>query len=840
MKKILAIALILIVKNSISQFTLTGTVKTEKGTPLSWATVLLKESGYGVSTNLQGEFTFKNIPVGSHTITINYVGYESITKKINVKDNSVNDLLFNLKQKDYITNEVVVLSTRIDNKTPGAVSTLSKKEIEKTNLGQDIPILLDNEPNIVTTSDAGAGIGYTGMRIRGTDVTRINVTINGVPLNDPESHGVFWVNMPDFVSNVENIQVQRGAGTSTNGAGAFGATVNLLTQDIPKLAYGEINNSFGSFNTMKNTIKFGTGRINKHFAFEGRLSSIQSDGYIDRASSDLKSYYLSGQYVDSKNSLRLITFSGHEKTYQAWYGTPKAKLENDSAGIENYIINNGLTNEQANNLRNSDRRYNHYLYDNEVDNYKQAHYQLFYNRHLANNLLLNIGLHYTKGAGYFEQYRNDDLLANYNLDSVLTPNDTIASSDIIRRRWLDNDFYGTVFSLDYRPSNKLNIVFGGGLNYYEGDHFGEVVWARFASNSEIRDRYYDNTADKTDINSYAKFNYQVIEKLNLFVDIQLRTIDYNFLGFDNNLNNITQNARYSFINPKAGFTFKPNYNTKIYGLFALANKEPNRDDLTQSTPNSRPTHENLSNFELGTEWQSYRASLGLNFYHMAYNNQLIPTGELNDVGASVRTNIPKSSRTGIEIQGRLKITKGLTWSFNTSLSQNKIEEWTEYVDNWDTWGKDTITHTNTDIAFSPSIVASSIIEFNPYKQFDGSKFNNRIDDWTISFVSKYVGKQYIDNTQDDSRALDAYLVHNLRSNYKVAVKKWGEIHLFGSINNLLNELYSANAWVYRYSLGGNFQQLDGYFPQAERNFLIGVNIKFKQKSEAKPIEVLVE
>lgn len=816
---------------STSQYSISGKVTNSKNEPIAWANVVLKESNYVVTTDLKGEYTLKNIPNGNKTIEVSFIGYETHKKKILIEGKNLVDVNITLLQKEYMANEIVVSSTRIDEKTPGATSTLTKEEIENTNLGQDIPILMDNEPNIVTTSDAGAGVGYTGMRIRGTDITRINVTVNGVPLNDPESHGVFWVNMPDFASSLENIQVQRGAGTSTNGAGAFGASVNLLTDDISKLAYGEINNSFGSFNTMKNTVKFGTGRINNRFAFEGRLSSIQSDGYIDRASSNLQSYYLSGQYTDSKNSLRFITFSGKEVTYQAWYGTPRARLENDSAGIEDYIINNGLTPEQAENLRNSDRRYNHYLYENETDNYEQTHYQLFYNRNLQDNLLLNIGLHYTIGQGYYEQYRDNDDLADYGINPVITPNDTIYTSDLIRRRWLDNDFYGTVFSLDYKYSNKLNIVFGGGVNKYIGDHFGEVIWARFAGSSEIRDRYYENQADKTDVNSYAKFNYQLLSNLNIFADIQLRTIDYNFLGYDNNLNNITQNARYTFINPKAGFTYKPNYNQKIYGLFAVANKEPNRDDLTQSTPNSRPQHENLNDFELGYEWNTYRFSLGANVYHMAYNNQLIPTGELNDVGASVRTNVPKSNRTGIELQTGINITKGLTWKINASFSQNKIKEWTEYVDNWDTWGKDTIVHSNTDIAFSPSIVASSIIEFNPYKQFDGSKVTNRIDDWTISFVSKYVGKQYIDNTQSDLRALDPYLIHNLRMNYRVAIRKWGEIHLFGSINNVFNELYSANAWVYRYSYGGDYYDLNGYYPQAERNFLIGINIKFKQEDK---------
>jgi iron complex outermembrane receptor protein len=797
--KLLLIVGVLLGKTMMAQFSVSGKVTAENGVPLAWANVFIKETKYVVVTNTNGEFTFSNVSGGNYQVSASYTGYNHKTVKLNLTKN-IEGLEFNLTPKNFMADELVVSATRVSEKTPAAFTDVSKKQIEEQNLGQDIPFLLQTTPSLVVNSDAGGGVGYTGMRIRGTDATRINVTVNGIPLNDAESHGVWWVNMPDLASSLESIQIQRGAGTSTNGAGAFGASINLLTNTLNDKAYGEINNSFGSFNTMKNTIKFGTGLINKHFSIDGRLSSLQSDGYIDRASSDLKSYYLSGQYVDEKNSLKLITFAGHEKTYQAWGGVPKDSLK-------------------------TNRTFNPYTYKNEVDDYQQTHYQLHFNRFVNDKVLLNIGLHYTKGQGFFEQYKEGEDLADYSITPAITANDTITNTDLIRRRWLDNDFYGTVFSLIYEPTNKTKITFGGGWNQHDGDHFGEVIWARFASNSEIRDKYYKNNAIKTDMNAYAKFNHQITRKLNGFIDLQVRSIDYSFLGFDDSLNNIQQTARYTFFNPKVGLNYSINSSTRIYTLFSVANKEPNRDDLTESSSLSRPQHESLYDVELGFKTRKQNYTLGINGYYMSYNNQLIPTGELNDVGASVRTNIKDSYRAGIEIEGGVKITKGLSWTGNLTVSQNKITDWTEYVDNWDTWGKDTVKHSNKSIAFSPNLIASSVIEFNPYKQFDGERMENRIDDLTISFISKYVGEQFIDNTQSEDRKLDAYLVHDLRINYTVKFKTF-QVQLFGTINNVFSNLYSANGWVYRYSSGGEFNQSDGYFPQAERNFLVGLNFKF--------------
>ena len=786
---------------SFSQFKISGTVTNEQYEPLPWATIQIGNSNYVATTNGEGYYEFTNLSSGTYRLTYRYMGYESAKRSV-IITNSDKELRVALPQKQLMIDEVTVIGTRIEENTPTTYTTIDKEEITKNNLGQDIPYLLQQSPSMVVTSDAGAGVGYTYMRIRGTDQSRINVTINGIPVNDAESHGVFFVNMPDFASSIESVDIQRGAGTSTNGVGAFGASVNLYTDFRSQTPYAEVNNSIGSFGTIRNTVKFGTGVMNRKVSFEGRLSNIQSDGFVDRASSDLKSYFFSGQYASGKNNLKFITFSGKERTYQAWAGIPRDSLK-------------------------TNRTYNPYTYDNEVDNYQQTHYQLFYDRKINNKLFLNTALHYTKGQGYFEQYREGDDMADYGINPIFTTTDTITTTDLIRRRWLDNDYYGGIFTLKYTPTTKIKTILGGGYNIYDGDHYGEVIWARYANNTDIRERYYDNNATKTDGNLYSKTNVQLSNKLNAFLDLQVRQINYNFLGFDNQLRNVEQEANFLFFNPKIGASYALNSSTKLYTLFAVANKEPNRDDLTESSPTSRPKHETLYDLELGFKTSKSNYALSVNGYYMLYDNQLVATGEINDVGASVRTNIENSYRAGIEIEGGFQITKGLKWSGNVTLSQNKIQDWTEYVDNWDTWGKDTVVHANSTLAFSPSVIASSIFEFNPYKQFDGPRMRNRIDNLTIALISKYVGDQFVDNTQSQDRMLEAYLVHDLRINYSIKFRTGlDKLTLFGSIYNLTNQLYSANAWSYRYSSGGEFEQLMGFYPQASTNLLVGLNLRF--------------
>lgn len=715
--------------------------------------------------------------------------------------------------------EFVVLSTRVKKNAPVAFENVSKEEIEKNNQGVDLPILLDQQTSVVTTTDAGAGVGYTGIRVRGSDASRINVTVNGIPINDSESQGTFWVNMPDLASSTNDIQIQRGVGTSTNGAGAFGASINVNTLQSNPDAYGVISNSFGSFNTMRNSVQFGTGLINNKFVFDGRLSNIQSDGYIDRASSDLKSYYLSGAYVGEKSMLKAVTFAGHEKTYQAWYGVPSSYLD-------------------------TNRTYNPYDYENEVDDYRQTHYQLHYVYDANQNFKLNAALHYTRGLGFFEQYKgighnavinywSKENLSDYGLDDVITPGgDTISETDLIRRRWLDNHFYGMVMSAEYK-TEKMNLVLGGGANQYLGDHYGEIIWAEYASNGEKGHRYYENDASKNDINVYAKVNYNITEKISLMADLQARMISYTFFGFDNELNNVDQTVNLTFFNPKAGLNYKINKNQNAYGYFGIGNKEPNRNDYTNSTPNSRPQPEQMMDIEVGYRLKYDRFFANLNLYAMEYKNQLIVTGELNDVGAAIRQNVPVSYRRGVELNGGIQLHKGIEWSLNTTFSTNKIEQFNEYIDDWDTGEQILVIHENTDIAFSPGIIAGSQLSFKPILS-DKSELE-------VAFITKYVGEQYIDNTQSEYAKLDDYLVNDARVQYKIKTKSIKEITLSAWARNIFNEQYVSNAWNYRFqSSGGSYgdiyevpegegtnrYSLTGLFPQAGTNFFLGLTLKF--------------
>ena len=702
-------------------------------------------------------------------------------------------------------DEVNVNALRASEKTPMTFTNLSEEEIDQQNLGQDLPYLLSTMPSLVTTSDAGAGVGYTGFRVRGSDPTRVNVTINGIPLNDSESQGVWWVNMPDFASSIENIQIQRGVGSSTNGASAFGATINLKTDGLNTKAYALSNNTVGSFKTLKNNVEFGTGLLNGKFTFDGRLSRITSDGYIDRATSDLKSFYLSGAYYGSDEVLKGIVFSGKERTYQAWNGVPLNYLENDSL-----------------------RTFNSYTYENEVDNYGQTHYQLHYTKQLNSNSNYNLSFHYTKGAGYYEQYKASESFSDYGFSEIIIQDDTINETDLIRRKWLDNDFYGTVFSYNTSIDN-MDLTFGGAWNTYTGKHYGEVIWAQYASDSELGHIYYDNDATKDDFNVYTKLNYQYNDKLSLYADLQRRTIDYTFIGFDQEGNNVEQSADFDFFNPKFGIFYQMNQNKSAYASFAVANKEPNRNDFVESSPDSRPQHETLFDTELGYKINGNKLQFGINAYYMVYENQLVLTGQINDVGAYTRTNIDYSERKGIEVEAAYVISEKLKWVGNATFSENKIANFTEYVDNWDTWGQETIHYEDTDISFSPDLIWASTFSY---------QLNDHLN---AQFISKYVGDQYIDNTSSQERMLEAYLVHNARLSVNINSKVFKTAKITFQANNLLEEKYSNNAWIYRFISDGYDPRPDdpyvnanseggydmaGYFPQAGRNYLLGISLGF--------------
>ena len=686
-----------------------------------------------------------------------------------------------------VLDEVLVRSVRVEADSPITHSNVSKEELQKRNLGQDIPILLNFQPSVVTTSDAGAGIGYTGIRIRGVDAQSTNITINGIPYNDQESLGTFWVNLPDFTSSVENLQIQRGVGTSTNGSGAFGASVNILTDAVSDSAYGEIANAFGSYNSRKHNVKFSTGKLNNHFELSGRLSQINSDGYVDRAFSDLKSYFIQGAYVSETSLIKAITFGGHERTYQAWYGLTIEELEED-------------------------RTQNPYEYENEIDNYKQDHYQLHWNEKWSNYWSSNIGLNYTYGRGYFEQYIEDDDVSTYG--GIVIPDvDGGDTTDLIRRRWLDNDFYVINVSANYRK-NEVNLQFGASISDYDGDHYGEVIWARSLSeNAAIRDRYYEGNGRKKEFSLFAKSTYRLNDALTLFGDLQLRKVSYKTKGITSDLVNMKIDENYNFFNPKAGISYQLNNNNNFYFSYARGNREPSRSDF-ENNPNIKP--EQLNDFELG--WRLKKSGFGLstNVYYMHYNEQLVMTGAIDDVGAPVRDNSGESYRLGLEVAADITLLKDLLhFHPNLTLSSNKNKEvFYEYDGALTNFGE-------TNLAFSPSLVSAANIVYNPAKNL------------SISFLQKYVGEQYMGNIDSEGSILDAYYVADLNINYELKLKSIFKSIVFSAlVNNIFDSEYVSNGYWYTYDDNWSDPNATttiegaGYYPQATRNFLIGATIKF--------------
>ncbi len=816
MKKVFTtVALLGCFVGSMAQYAIHGNVFSVNGESLPGASVTLQKTNLGAHSDLEGSFTIDHIPQGNYILVVSFVGFETYTQSVKV-DKDIN-ISLSLKESITYKDEVIVYATRANKKTPTTYSNLNADDIAERNLGQDLPILLNFTPSIVTTSDAGAGVGYTGMRIRGSDATRINVTINGIPVNDSESHGVWWVNMPDLATSLNQIQIQRGVGTSSNGAAAFGATINMQSSEPSFRAFGAINNSFGSFNTWKSNVVFNTGLIHDKFNFEGRLSRIVSDGYIDRASANLKSYFLTGGYYGDKTTVKAVVFGGKENTYQSWYGTPQARIENDQEGLQKVITYSGEynTQEQIDNLLNSDRRFNYYLYDNEIDNYAQDHFQLHLNHTFTDNFNFSLSGHYTYGRGYYEQERIDDDFADYGLEDVVIGVDTITSTDLVRRRWLDNDFYGLTYAFNY-TDDKLAITLGGSYNNYIGDHFGEIIWAQYASNSSIRQRYYYGVGEKSDFNTFVKANYQLSNQLNLFVDLQIRTIDFNTVGIDNDLVNYNTGGDYLFLNPKFGFTQEINGNSTLYASYAMGNREPVRSDFINAPKGKTPKHETLNNIEAGIKSGGHKIAYEANFYYMGYKNQLVLTGALNDVGASIRTNVPDSYRAGLELTASYQISQKLNYSINAAFSQNKIKEYTETVYDYafsdDRYVME-IIHENTDISFSPNVIL-------------GSKLDYSNNGFSVQLLSKYVGKQYLDNTSNENRIIKSYFINDVNLSYNFTAFGMENIRINLLINNILNVEYLSNGYTWGYMWDGDLYQQNNYYPQAGINFLAGVNLRF--------------
>ena len=803
--------------NFFAQNNLFGTVIDQSGNPIPGTNVTVEGGNYGTYTDRNGSFKINNIPSQLLVLLFEAPGLFVTKKEIKPSDfNSPIQITLYTNTKNL--EEVQVLSTRSFEQTTSATTINRTDLIEKNNFGQDIPTLLEASPSVVTTSDAGTGIGYSGIRIRGVDASRINVTINGIPVNDPESHDVYWVNMPDLASSIESMQVQRGVGSSTNGAAAFGASLNIKSQDISSVAFGVLDNTYGSFNTLKTTIKAGTGLINNKFSLETRLSRITSDGFIDRATSDLRSYYLAASYVGKKSVLKAITFSGKEITYQSWYGTPESRVNGNVTEMNAFADRNGLSDEERANLLNSGRTYNFYTYENEVDNYQQDNYQLHFTHSFKPNLIMNVAGHYTYGRGYYEQYRKDDDLSDYGYSPVLIGGDTITSSDLIRRRWLDNDFIGGIYSLQYNVS-KLKLLFGGAANTYIGRHFGEVIWARFAADGEIRDRYYDNEAQKTEFSNYLKASYR-LDQLSFSADLQFRHVNYSFLGIDDvsgQLLDLKQNVQFNFFNPKVGVNYSINSRQFISATFGIANREPVRKDFRESTAENHPKAENMRDLEIGYAYNYKKLAINTNIYWMDYTNQLILTGQINDVGGYKRTNSKESYRAGIELAGRYKIIPSLALSGAFTLSQNKIKQFNEYLDEYlddePYYSQQLIDHKNTNLAFSPTIVTSAGLTFKPLKNL------------SIDWLSKYVGRQYLDNTSNDNRSINPFSFSNLTLSYKIENKFFEEITFGLLVNNIFNALYSNNGYTFSYIYGGQTTTENFYYPHAGRNFIFRILMK---------------
>ena len=693
------------------------------------------------------------------------------------------------------SEEVSVAGLRANEKQPVPFSEVTKEDLKNRNLGQDLPILLNFLPSVVTTSDAGAGIGYTGIRVRGSDATRVNVTINGIPYNDAESQGTFWVNLPDFASSVESIQLQRGVGTSTNGSSAFGASLNILTDAGAPTAYAEITNAVGSFGTFRNTLKFSTGLLNDRVEFSGRLAKISSEGYIDRASSDLKSYLLQGLYKDKNTLIKALAFGGHEVTYQSWFGVDPFTLENNRTyNFAGEIYEDGdLTG----------------YYDNQVDNYRQDHYQLHWNQAFSNNWSSSVGLNYTYGRGYYEEYNNDDSLANLRLDEVVLGGVTQSTTDDITRKWLDNDFYVLTANAQYNVA-QTNLVLGGMYSTYDGDHFGNLIWARFASNAQPNHEFYCNKGEKKEVSFFGKLTQKINDQWSGYVDLQFRNINYTAAGTVNGLGTIDIDNSFNFFNPKFGFTYAASENAQWYISYAKAQREPNRTDYE----NGNPRPEVLNDIEVGLRKKSGLAQWGANLYYMIYKDQLVLTGGIDDVGAPIRENVGNSYRLGIELDAKIALKDKWLWQPNLTLSQNKNKEFNFQRD------RQLINLGDTNISYSPNIVAGSNLVFVPSTQFQ------------IGLLSKYVGEQYMGNIDADLSKLSAYFINDLNLSYAVGPTTWAKgIDLSLLVNNIFNVQFESNGYFYTYddtwSSPSQVTTIEGvgYYPQAGINFLLGATIK---------------
>lgn len=779
-----------------AQLSVSGKVTdAQNGQALAGATISVNNTSIRMAADAGGNYRISGLKAGKYEISVTFIGYGKSVKTVDLNaDATIN---FALSLSNNLTDEVTVSATRASKNTPIAFSNISKADIAKNNSGRGFEYLLEQTPSAVVSSNAGAGVGYTSVRIRGSDATRINVTLNGIPMNDAEDQGVYFVDLPDLASSVDNVQVQRGVGTSTNGAGAFGASINIQTTTRNDTAYAQLDNSAGSYGTVKNTVSIGTGLLGDHFTFDGRLSRMSSDGYIDRASSDLKSYFLTGAYYGKTTSIRANVFTGYEKTYQAWDGVPQ-----DSVLYGNRRYNElGYINSTGG------------FYKNQTDNYTQNYYQLLLNQKISNQFSFSGALHYTHGYGYYEEYKNSQALTDYGITPVTRGGAVIDTTDLVRRLWLNNNFYGATYNLNYKPSDKVNATLGGAYNIYKGAHYNNIEWTQESTDIPPDYRYSDDNARKTDFNIFARADIHAGNFL-FYGDVQYRHIGYSFLGFDRDLRNVQQAVSLDFFNPKAGITYVIDGNNNIYASVSVGHHEPNRSDYTESTPASRPKPEELTDFELGYRTHGDVFSGGINGFYMHYNNQLVLTGSLDDVGEAIRTNVKDSYREGIEVDGHVRILPQLRWDVTAAVSANKVKNFSQFLYNNDTGNLDETDYTKTDLAYSPGFVGGSTISFMPVKNGE------------IAFISRYVGRQYLDNTQTLSRSLDGYFVSDVRLNYHFSFKGVKNVGVGLLVNNVFSKKYQSDGATYPDIEGGKVINYNYFFPQAPANFLASLSIRF--------------
>lgn len=756
------------------------------GSALPGANVVVENTYVGSFSSTDGSFEFSVKSGFPLTLLVSFIGYETDSVVLNSPTSA--SIRIELTPKAFVSDEIVVKSIRIGSQDATSFSNINAKSIEKINIGTDMPVMLNALPSVTTTSDAGAGIGYTAFRLRGTDQSRINVTINGVPYNDPESHDVYWVDVPDLASSSENIQVQRGVGTSTNGSSSFGGSINIFTHSLKADPFASFIFRYGSFNTIGTTALFGTGLMRGQWVVDGRVSLLHSDGYIDRATSDIKSFQSNIAWYGDKTLVRFMLLHGKEKTYQAWEGVPKDSLK-------------------------TNRTYNPYSYENEIDLYQQNHYHLVVSNQFTRKWSSTATAFLVTGNGYYEQYKEDKEFSDYLLPNLIIGSDTITSTDLVRRKMMDNKFYGIVFSANYDSYKKVQLNFGGNISRYDGDHFGNVIWMKYAGNSKINHEFYRNNGLKDDISAYYKIRYALAKNTVALLDLQVRNISYKVRGDEDDKKNILIDKSFLFFNPKASIVhnFKKH---SIYLYGGIAGREPNRYMMVDADSGKMPTPEILFDVESGYKYATEKWNANINLYYMHYKDQLVQTGEINDIGSPVFVNVPRSYRLGIEGIWAWKINNKLDFEGNATYSINKIKDLVIHVDDWDTYVQREEFYKNADISFSPSVVGSAILGYNVVKNL------------RLTLSGKYVGKQYLDNTSSEDRMLHAYKVFDFAAEYKIAPRGVKEISFKLILKNIFSEDYESNAWVYRYYYGGQHYVLDGYFPQAYFNFLGSVAVKF--------------